>query len=410
MQSIYSSVWFWKILFKCFYFERLILIYLIFISNRCSATLGKTDRRPSKIHKTIVQQSPVRETVFDRSLVVLNITAKDIVREYLSYSLKEVDKRNFNGTVLAYVTPWNSHGYDVAKIFARKFTHISPVWLQARLTPNDDDFIVEGKHDIDFGWMQELRNRNPNIKIVPRLIFERMTHSQYLSLLIHDSIVQQIGKHLTDLAKRYEFDGYVIEIWKAYGGQHRLDLAHMFQLISKELTRNYLELHIAVPPPLYYDDFMSTFQKEDIERLAAFSKGFSLMTYDYSDASRPGPNSPINWVRKCVQILAPKDTSPVRKKILIGLNFYGNDYSISGGGPILGNRYIEILDKHRPKFLWDDVSQEHYFEYKESSGRNRVFFPTLFSIRKRIDLASKMGTGISIWEIGQGLDYFYDLL
>lgn len=83
---------------------------------------------------------------------------------------------------------------------------------------------------------------------------------------------------------------------------------------------------------------MSTFQKEDIERLAAFSKGFSLMTYDYSDASRPGPNSPINWVRKCVQILAPKDTSPVRKKILIGLNFYGNDYSISGGGPILGNR------------------------------------------------------------------------
>ena len=25
---------------------------------------------------------------------------------------------------------WNSHGYDIAKMFARKFTHISPVWLQ----------------------------------------------------------------------------------------------------------------------------------------------------------------------------------------------------------------------------------------------------------------------------------------
>ena len=25
---------------------------------------------------------------------------------------------------------WNSHGYDIAKIFASKFTHISPVWLQ----------------------------------------------------------------------------------------------------------------------------------------------------------------------------------------------------------------------------------------------------------------------------------------
>lgn len=50
------------------------------------------------------------------------------------------------------------------------------------------------------------------------------------------------------------------------------------------------------------------------------------------------------------------------------------------------------------------------FYYRESVGRSRVFFPSLYSIHKRIELASKMGTGLSIWEIGQGLDYFYDLL
>lgn len=27
---------------------------------------------------------------------------------------------------------WNNHGYDTAKWFAKKFTHISPVWLQVR--------------------------------------------------------------------------------------------------------------------------------------------------------------------------------------------------------------------------------------------------------------------------------------
>ena len=31
---------------------------------------------------------------------------------------------------------------------------------------------------------------------------------------------------------------------------------------------------------------MSTFQKDDSERLAAHVKGFSVMTYDYSDPSR----------------------------------------------------------------------------------------------------------------------------
>ena len=42
----------------------------------------------------------------------------------------------------------------------------------------------------------------------------------------------------------------------------------------------------------------------------------------------PAPVAPLSWVRDCVESLAP-EKSANRQKILLGLNFYGYDYSTS---------------------------------------------------------------------------------
>ena len=95
-------------------------------------------------------------TVEERELVTSTPKWKDIASNHNLYSSSNQHTRNMmaGAMVLGYVTPvrfvcmyvhspfwvclmfcvvyiqWNSHGYDVAKIFAGKFTHISPVWLQ----------------------------------------------------------------------------------------------------------------------------------------------------------------------------------------------------------------------------------------------------------------------------------------
>ena len=45
---------------------------------------------------------------------------------------------------------WNRHGYDVAKIFGGKFTHVAPVWLQLR-RHGREMFEVTGLDDVDQG-------------------------------------------------------------------------------------------------------------------------------------------------------------------------------------------------------------------------------------------------------------------
>lgn len=82
-----------------------------------------------------------------------------------------------------------------------------------------------------------------------------------------------------------------------------------------------------------------------------------------------------------------------------------------GGGAIIGSDYLSLLELHRPLLQWDENSAEHFFIYSDDKHvRHAVFYPSLTSISMRLEEARSWGAGISIWEIGQGLDYFCDLL
>ena len=97
--------------------------------------------------------------------------------------------------------------------------------------------------------------------------------------------------------------------------------------------------------------------------------------------------------------------------MLLGLNWYGNDYKMPvGGGSIVGHQYLDLLRKHQPSLFWDKKAKEHVFGYSVDHEAHKVYYPTQQSIQRRLDLAQKHDLGISIWELGQGLDHFYDLL
>lgn len=288
-------------------------------------------------------------------------TARDIIAEHGTY-FGNVNKRQFSGNVLGYVTPWNSQGYNIANIFTPKFTHISPVWLQVK-KKGSLSYKIIGKHNVDSKWMNGLKKNNINVKITPRILFEDWSISDFINLFSSENEQSELIATLIKACKNNKFDGLVLELWLQSGG--RIDsqiLVNFVILVAQKFKENSLEIILVIPPSRGYKN--EIFTEEHFSQLSDFVSSFSLMTYDYSNPQRPGPNSPLQWVKKCVEFLVPDSKNPKRSKILLGLNFYGNDYTVSGGGPIVGHDFIKLLNDYKGKLKFDNVSKENFFEVK----------------------------------------------
>eukprot|EP01102_Stenamoeba_stenopodia_P019428 TRINITY_DN7334_c0_g1_i2.p1 TRINITY_DN7334_c0_g1~~TRINITY_DN7334_c0_g1_i2.p1 ORF type:complete len:477 (+),score=118.08 TRINITY_DN7334_c0_g1_i2:28-1458(+) len=370
-------------------------------------------------------------------------------------------KKNFPNEALGYITPWNADGFDIALRFQSKFTFLSPVWFQIKRHASSTQFRIEGKEGIDRDWIAKMRgdmksnSKEKRAKIVPRFLMESWSREDYLSFFSSSSSSSQLSSSLSRFVSENDFDGLVFDM--GYTGfrdprngnnvnSKNEGLMNFFRNLGTQLHSSGKTLIVVVPPG-------AGFVSNDLVSLSEYVDRFSLMAYDYS-THQPGPNAPFPWFHSLLSSLLGEHGQPVDEeveeeeeaveedlrsvvnhplahKILIGMNFYGYDFSSSGynrppsATPLLGRDYIRLLERHKPKEIrWDDDSKEHSFIYfeDEQTGldpqgnplttriKHIVFYPSIRSIQVRLLDSFLFGAGISIWEIGQGLEFFYSLL
>lgn len=362
--------------------------------------------------------------VYRRGLVTEKIDYHQVLHENMRTS-DNSSRRNFENPVLAYITPWNSQGYELAKKFSNKFTHLSPVWYE--LKSQETKLVMEGRHNADKGWIEAIR-KTGNSQILPRVVLEAIP----VDLLKKKKKREKAINLIVAECKEMEYDGIVLESWSrwaAYGILHDPDMRNtalqfivqlgqaMHSVNLDQNIRQRLQLVLVISPPRSNELEEYDFGPEDLRRLSDDVDGFSLMTYDFSGPQNPGPNAPLKWIHFTLQLLLDASTGVHRKlakKIFVGINFYGNDFVVSGGlggGPIIGREYLSLLEQHRPHLQWEKNSEEHFFLYNDNQDvKHVVFYPSLMSIATRLQEALSWDAGISIWEIGQGLEYFFDIL
>lgn len=165
---------------------------------------------------------------------------------------------------------------------------------------------------------------------------------------------------------------------------------------------------------LQHEDIVNSFNGNDLVVVADAVDRISLMSYDFP-TTQVAPTAPIPWMNQSATYvlgsswnnLADKYTS----KLLLGLNFYGYQYSRSGQEAKLCHDFVKFLETPSVEIIYEPNSAEHYFSFGAESDQTYLFYPTLKSISERLELAKKMNLGgVAIWEIGQGCDAFFDLL
>ncbi|RZC37435.1 Glyco hydro 18 domain containing protein [Asbolus verrucosus] len=323
-----------------------------------------------------IKSGPQNSGVFDRNLVSEKTTPEDILQNYDSY---------FQDTI--------SHRFDVTKptiirMKWEKFTHISPAWFGIKRISSMNFEIIDIEY-VDKTWLTYIRNATEKTrsKIVPR-VCSRVPDDDF------DNLFRNVKEKILS---RYAQNN-------AFGGEI--------------LANDGLEIILVIPPK---KNGRLSFSETHFDKLFDHVTAFSLTTYDYSSPTRPGPNASIDWMEDTIKSICPNQNK--RAKILVGLNFYGYDFSESSGGQaITTDEYFQNLQKTTAKtLLYDPSAAEHSSNigkfnasrikfFREFDGPHQIFYPSLYSIQKRIDLCKKLGTGIAIWELEKGLNYFYDLL
>lgn len=121
----------------------------------------------------------------------------------------------------------------------------------------------------------------------------------------------------------------------------------LHSISSEKISGQQLQLVYVIGPPsekLQEHDF----GPKDLETLSEAVDGFSLMTYDFSNPHNPGPNAPLKWIQIVLQLLlgtSGNRAQSLAPKILLGINFYGNDFSLSRG-----NSFVSYLPN--PLHIW----------------------------------------------------------
>eukprot|EP01022_Parablepharisma_sp_SALTPOND_P032910 TRINITY_DN873_c0_g1_i1.p1 TRINITY_DN873_c0_g1~~TRINITY_DN873_c0_g1_i1.p1 ORF type:complete len:418 (+),score=31.95 TRINITY_DN873_c0_g1_i1:2434-3687(+) len=404
-----------KVINKCGYCLRIYYTYQLVMT---SVSLWNMLILLLLLYYTIAQSC-----LHKKDLVKVDVVAAEIIKNH--NTVCDESTKNFANTLLGYVTPWNPEGKKLAKTYASKLDIISPVWHNIDLIQGQ--YRVTGEENYDSEFIDEIKEKNPNIKVVPRFNIEKGAIGRYYQLG-GEAEAQRIAELVTKYAMQVQntsqnyrerkYDGMVLETGIYF---HHQSIKGLMSTLVKAVGEalHDKEMMLIITVFLKRDKENPLPDLEPYNELSEVVDYLNVMVYDFI---QDGTHAPLHWgINTLDQIESGSNIPP--SKILIGVPFYGYKFFGKEPVPAMGTDFVKFLQgKNTPLFQWNKDSQEHSAIVREYVGKSLetkvLLYPTLYVFcdtekyqffEKRLDMCKERGCGIAIWELGQGLTYFLSM-
>ncbi len=257
----------------------------------------------------------------------------------------------------------------------------------------------------------EVANR-AGLPIMPLVVnrgFDRNTASR----LLHNAKARErAATYLAYLAKREHYVGFQIDLENIDPADRNL-FTRFVQHAAARLHRDGRLLSVAVVPrfsdaypgrsrsgEFVTGQWGAPFDYRALGRAVDF---LTVMTYDHHGRSTsPGPIAGYAWVEEVLHY-ALRRVPP--GKILLGIPFYGRDWTDAQGGTVARSLSFRdasaLLGQAQIQPLWDDRWRSPWFQYRDGSAQHTVWFENNRSLSEKLGLMWQHRLrGFAAWRLG----------
>ncbi|MBL8993290.1 MAG: hypothetical protein JNM63_08120 [Spirochaetia bacterium] len=279
---------------------------------------------------------------------------------------------------------------------AKKIHYLNPMWF---------DILDSGKVAPRKGCEAPYADYAAFCKTNGILLLPIIRNFAPTAFLSDEAAGQTALSEIMSLVDQENFDGILLDLEslvpKNKEGFHRF-LASLTQPFRKKKKL----LMVATPAHVFNGEM-------DLAQVARDSDFLFAMFYDYTSGGtkRLGPTAPLRFaayprdVERDLKIMLDLGVPP--EKIIMGVPFYGIDFSLNAEGKVakMDTLYWSQIDRLRTaqkgKPEWDDESKNFRFNYSDASGTpHAVWYEDGKTLVEKMTLAKSKGlAGLGFWAI-----------